>query len=176
MVLQLVPSCLSIYQQPSNIFSLPRNIAFTNCRRVVKRGGITRPQILPSSNGAGAADAAGLRVFVISDLHTDYSENIAWVKGLSTLKHKKDALLVAGDVAETYDNFVLTMSLLKDRFEHVFYIPGNHDLWCRREKDNYVSLQYDFMLTLCCKILSSHASDTMHIYAGGKIIVNYFIF
>lgn len=91
------------------------------------------PQIFPSANG----EVLGLRVFVLSDLHTDYSENMTWVKGLSTVKHKKDVLLVAGDVAETYNNFVVTMSILKDRFEHVFYVPGNHDLWCRSEKDDY---------------------------------------
>ncbi|XP_059453472.1 uncharacterized protein LOC132184010 isoform X3 [Corylus avellana] len=64
-----------------------------------------------------------------------------WVKSLSTVRHRKDVLLVAGDVAETYDNFVLTMSLLKDGFEHVFYVPGNHDLWCRDGQDNDDSLE-----------------------------------
>lgn len=95
-----------------------------------------RPQILPSVFG----NTDGLRVFVVSDLHTDYAENLNWVKCLSTVnnKHKNDVLLVAGDVAETYDMFVVTMSLLKERFKHVFYVPGNHDLWCRREGQKYV--------------------------------------
>ncbi|KAI4365782.1 hypothetical protein MLD38_021740 [Melastoma candidum] len=94
-----------------------------------------RPQILRSSTSDGALS----RVFVISDLHTDYPENMDWVKSLSTVKYNRDALIVAGDVAETYKNFVSTMSLLKDRFEHVFYVPGNHDAWCRRESENYES-------------------------------------
>ncbi|KAL5749398.1 hypothetical protein ACOSP7_024001 [Xanthoceras sorbifolium] len=81
----------------------------------------------------------GSRVFVVSDLHTDYSENMTWVKCLSstTTRHnKEDVLLVAGDVAETYNKFVFTMSLLKNRFRHVFFVPGNHDLWCRWETDH----------------------------------------
>lgn len=82
-------------------------------------------------------EGTGLRVFVLSDLHTDYSENMTWVKHISRVTHKKDVLLVAGDVAETFKNFLQTMSLLKDRFEHVFYVPGNHDLWCRWEKEDY---------------------------------------
>ncbi|XP_043700165.1 acyl-carrier-protein phosphodiesterase PptH-like [Telopea speciosissima] len=75
----------------------------------------------------------GLGFFVLSDLHTDYSENMAWVKCLSAVRYKKDILLVAGDVAEMYKTFVLTMSLLKERFMYVFYVPGNHGLWCRGE-------------------------------------------
>lgn len=110
---------------------LSEKIAFKRHRRGITRGCIHRPQILPSAT----RDGFGLRVFVLSDLHTDYPENMAWVRSLSTKRHKKDVLLVAGDVAEIYDKFVLTMSLLKERFEYVFYVPGNHDLWCRWESD-----------------------------------------
>ncbi|KAK2655720.1 hypothetical protein Ddye_008772 [Dipteronia dyeriana] len=59
-----------------------------------------------------------------------------WVKCLSTTTHNRDLLLVAGDVAETNNNFVSTMSLLKERFQHVFFVPGNHDLWCRWDTDH----------------------------------------
>ncbi|KAM7274326.1 hypothetical protein ACFE04_028990 [Oxalis oulophora] len=101
---------------------------------------INRPPILPSTfiDGNGDRDGApfnNLRVSIVSDLHTDYPENMTWVKTLSKKTRKKHVLLVAGDVAETYTNFVLTMSLLKDSYEHVFFVPGNHDLWCRREAD-----------------------------------------
>lgn len=97
--------------------------------------GVARPQILPSAFG----EDDGLRVFVLSDLHTDYDENMNWIHSLSSDKYRDDVLIVAGDVAETISNFVSTMATLKDRFERVFFVPGNHDLWCRREGDNYVS-------------------------------------
>ncbi|XP_059647238.1 uncharacterized protein LOC132293683 isoform X1 [Cornus florida] len=132
MVVRLIPSCLFSSLQPGQTICLPKQVAFRKCRRDMKRSCLRRPQILPCAN----EEALGSRVFVLSDLHTDYSENMTWVKGLSTIEHKKDVLLVAGDVAETYNYFVLTMSLLKDRFDNVFYVPGNHDLWCR-EKDDY---------------------------------------
>ncbi|EHA8590873.1 hypothetical protein COCNU_scaffold026332G000020 [Cocos nucifera] len=64
---------------------------------------------------------------------------MAWVRRLSTVWYRNDILIVAGDVAETYKNFVVTMSELKDRFSSVFYVPGNHDLWCRREGGNYTN-------------------------------------
>lgn len=111
---------------------------------------------MPSSNHA---EAVGPRVFMISDLHADYSENMTWMKDLSTMRHKKDVLLVAGDVAETYHNFVLTMSLLTDKFEYVFYVPGNHDLWCRREEeDSLNSLDKLNKLLDACKRLGVQTS------------------
>jgi hypothetical protein len=133
MLVGFIPSCLSVSQKPLRLNSLSNRIALGKYERGI-RCCVKRPQILPSTSG----DAVGLRVFVLSDLHTDYAENMKWVKSISTARHKKDVLLVAGDVAETYENFVLTMSLLKDGFEHVFYVPGNHDLWCRRDGEDNV--------------------------------------
>ncbi|KAK6261527.1 hypothetical protein QUC31_007343 [Theobroma cacao] len=137
-------SCLSLSTN-----SLSEKIAFKKYRRGIKRGCIKRPQILPTA----LRDGFGLRVFVLSDLHTDYPENMAWVRSFPTKRHNKDVLLVAGDVAEMYDNFVLTMSLLRDRFEYVFYVPGNHDLWCRWERDDLDSLQKLNKLLDACRQL-----------------------
>ncbi|KAF8398641.1 hypothetical protein HHK36_014496 [Tetracentron sinense] len=135
MVVGFLPCCLSLSQQPDRPNCFSSHLVPKSYIRDIKRGCIPRPQILPCDYGE---QPSGLRVFVLSDLHTDYSENMAWVKCLSTVRYKKDVLLVAGDVAETYNNFLLAMSLLKDRFEHVFFVPGNHDLWCRREGENYL--------------------------------------
>lgn len=80
-------------------------------------------------------------MFVVSDLHTDYPENMDWVRRLEVGARDAggvDALVVAGDVAETRDNFARTMEALRDRFEAVFYVPGNHDLWLRREGGRYM--------------------------------------
>lgn len=80
----------------------------------------------------------GVRVYVLSDLHTDYPANMAWVQRLSTTTYKRDILIVAGDVAEKFENFVLTMFFLKERFRYVFFVPGNHDVWCRSKQEPYV--------------------------------------
>ncbi|XP_010248442.1 PREDICTED: uncharacterized protein LOC104591334 isoform X2 [Nelumbo nucifera] len=134
MVVGLSPSYLSLHQQSRLPKCISDHFIHKRNRRDIKRLCVQRTQILPPDH----RDAASLRVFVLSDLHTDYSENMAWVKCLSTVRYKKDVLIVAGDVAETYKNFVLTMSLLKDRFHHVFFVPGNHDLWCRREGNKFL--------------------------------------
>lgn len=133
MVLWLVPSWPTLRTRPVCKFVTGNELS-GNCRRIVRWKCTRRPEILPCVS----KERTGLRVFVLSDLHTDYAENMMWVNHISMVTHKKDILLVAGDVAETFKNFVQTMSLLKDRFEHVFYVPGNHDLWCRWEKEKYV--------------------------------------
>ncbi|KAL0364442.1 UNVERIFIED_CONTAM: hypothetical protein Sangu_0541800 [Sesamum angustifolium] len=93
-------------------------------RRIgIKQAVVTRPQV--ETDGCGT----GTRVFVVSDLHTDYSENMCWVKSLSSRTHDNDVLVVAGDVAETYTNFLLTMSILKDKFRHVFFFAGLRGSW-----------------------------------------------
>nr|ACU18216.1 unknown [Glycine max] len=127
----------------------------------MKSGGLgRRPQIV--SSVLGNSNTEGVSVFVVSDLHTDYAENLKWVECLSNVEHKNDVLLVAGDVAETCSMFVVTMSLLKERFEHVFYVPGNHDLWCRREGQNYVdSLEKLNKLLDACERIGVETNPTV---------------
>ncbi|XP_043698844.1 acyl-carrier-protein phosphodiesterase PptH-like [Telopea speciosissima] len=129
MVVGFFPSCVSLPQECNWPKYISDRFIPKRDKKEIRRNYIRRPEILPSDHG----EATGPRVFVLSDLHTDYSENMAWVKCLSAVGYKKDILLVAGDVAEMYKTFVLTMSLLRERFMHVFYVPGNHDLWCRGE-------------------------------------------
>ncbi|XP_057446513.1 uncharacterized protein LOC130738532 isoform X2 [Lotus japonicus] len=149
MVVRLNPSCPTLSQHPHHSVLFSKQVKVScSYERNMRRFDLGRPQISPSVLG----NTDGLRVFVVSDLHTDYDENLNWVKCLSGEKHKSDVLLVAGDVAETCCMFVATMSLLKERFEHVFYVPGNHDLWLRREGQNYVdSLEKLNKLLDACK-------------------------
>ncbi|WVZ15756.1 hypothetical protein V8G54_013322 [Vigna mungo] len=151
MLVRFNPSCLTLYHNPHHTAYFSKQVR-VRCSygKHMKRGGLGRPQIVPSV--LGNSNSEGVSVFVVSDLHTDYAENLKWVECLSNVKHRNDVLLVAGDVAETYSKFVLTMSLLKERFEHVFYVPGNHDLWCRRDGQNYVdSLEKLSKLLDACK-------------------------
>lgn len=87
-------------------------------------------------------------MYVVSDLHTDYPENMSWLKSLSIDDDGPNVLLVAGDVAETYQNFLVTMSILRDKFDRVFFVPGNHDLWLRRDNIDYVSFKLNEQIFL----------------------------
>lgn len=70
-----------------------------------------------------------MRIFAISDLHTDFAPNLAWIKSLDKNKWREDVLIVAGDVSNSLDILLETLQLLKDRFGEVFFIAGNHDVW-----------------------------------------------
>ncbi|CAM6098737.1 unnamed protein product [Calypogeia fissa] len=82
------------------------------------------------------AVAAAMKVFVVSDVHTDYETNMDWLRGLSSTLYKEDILICAGDVTDNLETFQTSMTLFKDKFKEVFFVPGNHDLWCRRKDDH----------------------------------------
>jgi len=43
--------------------------------------------------------------------------------------HAHDALIVAGDVSDDLEVLERTLAELRSRFAHVFFCPGNHELW-----------------------------------------------
>src|SRR5688572_20442222 len=73
------------------------------------------------------------RVLAVSDLHVRYPENRAIVEGLRPASDG-DWLIVAGDVAERVDDVVGTLTLLRERFATVVWVPGNHELWTRQKE------------------------------------------
>lgn len=75
-----------------------------------------------SSNGPAPA----LRVFCVSDIHTDYPQNMAWIHALSLSEYQHDALVLAGDVSDSLPVLEETLLALTQRFKHVFFLPGNH--------------------------------------------------
>ncbi|CAN0854846.1 [Acyl-carrier-protein] phosphodiesterase PptH [Linum grandiflorum] len=138
MVVRAFPYYRGAPQRPSNPHLLQGHAQIPTRTRCLRRSCTTRPEV----RSIASFDESDFGVFVVSDLHTDYKENMTWVERLPTNKHREDVLIVAGDVAETYKNFYLTMALLKEKFEHVFFVPGNHDLWCRKEgEDSLDSLE-----------------------------------
>ena len=103
-------------------------------------GSIHLRAVVPSDPSPSGGRLGGGRV------GEDYPENMDWVRRLAVgvgsapgAGEGVNALVVAGDVAETRDNFARTMGALREQFDAVFYVPGNHDLWLRREGGRYVS-------------------------------------
>ena len=70
------------------------------------------------------------RLLAVSDLHVRYPDNRSIVEGLRP-DVDGDWLIVAGDVAEQVDDVRWALSLLRDRFATVIWVPGNHELWTR---------------------------------------------
>jgi Calcineurin-like phosphoesterase len=74
-----------------------------------------------------------MRILAISDLHTDFRANWELLNQLPASACKNNALLVAGDIADRLETISETLSLLRQKFSHLFYVPGNHELWVRQE-------------------------------------------
>ena len=51
---------------------------------------------------------------------------------LSDTDYKEDVLIVAGDIADDTEVVRKTLVLLLSKWAHVFFTPGNHELWVRR--------------------------------------------
>ncbi|MBG0566332.1 metallophosphoesterase family protein [Actinoplanes aureus] len=67
-------------------------------------------------------------LFAISDLHVSYADNRALLDRLEP-ESDDDWLLVAGDVADLFEDVERTLRLLRSRFGTVVWAPGNHELW-----------------------------------------------
>lgn len=73
-----------------------------------------------------------MQLFAISDLHVDYPPNMTWLRSLEGSRHRRDAIIVAGDVTDDMGRLETVFQILRGSFAHVFFVPGNHELWVRR--------------------------------------------
>jgi 3',5'-cyclic AMP phosphodiesterase CpdA len=71
---------------------------------------------------------SGGSLLAVSDLHVGHRENRAVVEAIRP-DSAEDALLIAGDVGETFADIEWALTLLRRRFATVVWAPGNHELW-----------------------------------------------
>ncbi|MFB7716597.1 metallophosphoesterase family protein [Nocardia sp. NPDC056100] len=67
-------------------------------------------------------------VLAVSDLHLGHRGNREVVEGIRP-GDPGDWLIVAGDVAEKTADIRWALTLLRERFAKVIWVPGNHELW-----------------------------------------------
>ena len=75
-----------------------------------------------------------MRILAISDLHTDFRENKWLLEQLPGGAYQGDVLIAAGDISHNVETLQSTLALLRSKFKQVFYVPGNHELWVRKER------------------------------------------
>ncbi len=75
-----------------------------------------------------------MKIYTVSDIHIDFSENKKWLYNISEYDYKDDILILAGDITDLLVAITKAFEFLKSRFKEVFYVPGNHDLWVHRNK------------------------------------------
>lgn len=75
------------------------------------------------------------RVFCISDLHTDNTENMEWLREKCVTARdangpgRNDLLVVAGDISHDMGTFQKTLRVLLELECHVLFVVGNHEAW-----------------------------------------------
>jgi predicted phosphodiesterase len=92
-----------------------------------------------------------MRILAISDLHTDFRENMLLLEQLSDVRYQRDILIAAGDISDRLNTLESTLALLRAKFMRVFYVPGNHELWVRQE--GYSSVDKFFRVLALCESL-----------------------
>ena len=109
------------------------------------------------------------RIFAISDVHTDYAENLAYVRSLAKqTDFKDDTLICAGDVTDSLDTLRETLQCFTAAFGTVFFTPGNHEFWVRgRSRDAGDSLEKLAAIFALCDELGVR---TRPAYAAGAVV------
>lgn len=73
-----------------------------------------------------------LRIYSVSDLHTDHKSNFRrieeWEKELNLKQDSTNILIVAGDISANLDILRKTLQILKKLFNYVIFIPGNNEV------------------------------------------------
>lgn len=73
-----------------------------------------------------------MRLFLGSDFHVDYRENLTWLQNLSRQDFTDDVLILAGDLSDEVDLVKDCFDALVPRYKKLIFVPGNHDLWTAR--------------------------------------------
>ncbi len=90
-----------------------------------------------------------MRIFAISDVHADHPQNRALIQGFSGHEYLRDTLLLAGDVTDNLPSLARVLGGIRDKFAHVFFVPGNHELWVRRGERGDSIAKFEKVVRLC---------------------------
>ncbi len=93
-----------------------------------------------------------MRVFALSDIHVDYAENMQWIRDLSRSDYQDATLLLAGDATHDLARLEEGLRLLQERFAHVFFVPGNHELWVMKGERGHSLDKFHTILDLCARL------------------------
>lgn len=79
-----------------------------------------------------------LRVYSLSDLHTDNLANLKFTQSLPSTKTAgtHEALIVAGDISSSHGRVIETLKPLLDIFDSVHFVVGNHDVWVDKGEED----------------------------------------
>lgn len=98
------------------------------------------------------------KLWAISDLHLDYRINR---EALEELPHfGQDWLITVGDLCSSTSALDDALEVLCDRFEKVFWVPGNHELWSGRKRDGEELLRGEAKYLALVEVCRKHGVST----------------
>lgn len=130
---------------PSSPPLLSSHECFNKCDKLIKK-------MMDAQEQSPLNFEPGDQVWAISDIHVDCRPNMNWIKKLPN--YKSDTLIVAGDVCTSLVILKKAFFILKDKFKHVFFVPGNHELWTFKGGPNSIDKFYEILLL--CEELGVH--------------------
>jgi len=89
------------------------------------------------------------RIFAVSDVHIDYAANFTLLEQLSNFDFINDGLILAGDATDNLDKLQALFDCLQSKFKQVFFVPGNHELWLRKDRFETSLQKFDAIVELC---------------------------
>ncbi|XVS62569.1 metallophosphoesterase family protein [Actinosynnema sp. CA-299493] len=114
------------------------------------------------------------RLLATSDLHVTYQQNRRFVDAIRP-HSPDDWLIVAGDVAEKFDDVEWALGVLRNRFAKVVWSPGNHELWTTKDDpaQSRGEVRYKQLVELCRSIDVLTPEDEYAVFegAGGPVAV-----
>ena len=114
------------------------------------------------------------RLLATSDLHVTYQQNREFVDAIRP-HSPDDWLIVAGDVAEKFDDVEWALGVLRGRFAKVVWSPGNHELWTTKDDPAQArgEVRYKQLVELCRSIDVLTPDDEFAVFegAGGPVAV-----
>jgi len=113
-------------------------------------------QAHPLAHRPSTGGILAMRILALSDLHTDFRENRLLLEQLSGVTYQQDILIAAGDISDRLETLKSTLTLLRAKFQKVFYVPGNHELWVR--KGGHTSIEKFFSVLALCETLDIQTS------------------
>ncbi|KAF2859502.1 Metallo-dependent phosphatase [Piedraia hortae CBS 480.64] len=72
-----------------------------------------------------------MRLWAIADIHVSFKSNRDEFAKLES-RGPGDGLILAGDVGESLETMNFAFATAKSKFKHVFWVPGNHELYSSR--------------------------------------------
>jgi 3',5'-cyclic AMP phosphodiesterase CpdA len=90
-----------------------------------------------------------MKLYAISDLHLHHTINREALAAIPP--HPDDWLILGGDVVHTEEQLHFALSILTTRFQQLFWVPGNHDLWTSPKVPVHLrgEARYSHLVSIC---------------------------